>query len=90
MNRVWIDQADALEIKEGEEVTLMDWGNTIIRKIHKDSVSGTVTGIDADLHLAGDFKTTKWKLTWLAAVRLVSVVPRIRSSLFYPDEVFLH
>jgi len=67
LNRIWIDQADALEIKEGEEVTLMDWGNTIIRRIYKDA-SGAVTGIDADLHLAGDFKTTKWKLTWLAAV----------------------
>ena len=74
---MWIDQADALEIKEGEEVTLMDWGNTIIRKIHKDLVSGIVTGIEADLHLAGDFKTTKWKLTWLAAVSVLSVLPQI-------------
>lgn len=73
LNRIWIDQADALEVKEGEEVTLMDWGNTFIRKIHKDA-SGTVTSIDADLHLEGDFKSTKWKLTWLAAVRTSSLV----------------
>ena len=46
----------------------MDWGNCIIRKIHKDAASGIVTAIDADLHLEGDFKTTKWKLTWLAQV----------------------
>lgn len=31
LNRVWLDQADALEVKENEEVTLMDWGNCIIR-----------------------------------------------------------
>ena len=65
---MWLHQADALVVKEGEEVTLMDWGNCIIRKIHKDAASGAVTAIDADVHLEGDFKTTKWKLTWLAQV----------------------
>lgn len=66
LNRIWLDQADALEVAEGDEVTLMEWGNAIIRKIHR--VGAVVTGIDADLHLAGDFKTTKLKLTWLAQV----------------------
>jgi glutamyl-tRNA synthetase len=28
---LWLDQADALAVSEGEEVTLMDWGNAIIR-----------------------------------------------------------
>eukprot|EP00195_Chlamydomonas_chlamydogama_P010601 CAMPEP_0202902822 /NCGR_PEP_ID=MMETSP1392-20130828/17067_1 /ASSEMBLY_ACC=CAM_ASM_000868 /TAXON_ID=225041 /ORGANISM="Chlamydomonas chlamydogama, Strain SAG 11-48b" /LENGTH=734 /DNA_ID=CAMNT_0049589629 /DNA_START=191 /DNA_END=2395 /DNA_ORIENTATION=- len=64
-NRIWLEQADARELKEGEEVTLMDWGNCILKKIHKDA-AGVVTAIDADLHLEGDFKKTKWKLTWLA------------------------
>lgn len=27
---IWLDQADALMIKEGEEVTLMDWGNCFL------------------------------------------------------------
>lgn len=27
---IWLDQADASLLKEGEEVTLMDWGNAII------------------------------------------------------------
>ncbi len=31
LNKIWLDQADALEVKEGEEVTLMDWGNMIIK-----------------------------------------------------------
>ena len=28
---LWLDQADAQAVAEGEEVTLMDWGNAIIR-----------------------------------------------------------
>ncbi|KAL4439440.1 hypothetical protein ABPG77_008769 [Micractinium sp. CCAP 211/92] len=62
---IWIDQADAQAIAEGEEVTLMGWGNCIMRRVHKDG-SGVVTGIDGELHLEGDFKKTKLKLTWLA------------------------
>lgn len=27
---IWLDQADAQQIKEGEEVTLMDWGNCFL------------------------------------------------------------
>lgn len=31
MQDVWLEQADATAIKEGEEVTLMDWGNAIVK-----------------------------------------------------------
>jgi len=51
----------------GEEVTFMDWGNAFIRTIHRDH-AGKVTSIDGELHLEGDFKTTKKKLTWLADI----------------------
>ncbi len=54
-NSIWIDQADAKELKEGEEVTLMDWGNAIVKSFTRDE-SGLITAIDADLHLEGDFK----------------------------------
>lgn len=50
---------------EGEEVTLMDWGNCFFRRIHRDA-SGRVTGIEGELHPSGDPKKTKLKLTWLA------------------------
>lgn len=30
LGRVLIDQADAAAISEGEEVTLMDWGNAVV------------------------------------------------------------
>ncbi|GAB4821570.1 hypothetical protein N2152v2_008616 [Parachlorella kessleri] len=65
-SEIWLDQADAAAVSEGEEVTLMDWGNAIIRSIQRDAASGAVTAIGAELHLAGDFKKTKLKLTWLA------------------------
>lgn len=55
-----IDKDDADVIEENEEVTLMDWGNIIITKKNAD---GSLTG---KLHLDGDFKKTKHKLTWLA------------------------
>ncbi|AGO13399.1 AaceriAFR264Wp [[Ashbya] aceris (nom. inval.)] len=57
---VLIGAEDAAMLAAGEEVTLMDWGNAIIRKKNDD---GSLT---ADLNLEGDFKKTKFKLTWLA------------------------
>ncbi|KAI8644389.1 tRNA synthetases class I, catalytic domain-containing protein [Parasitella parasitica] len=62
---IYLDQEDAKTLEEGEEVTLMDWGNVFVRKIAKDG-QGEVTSIDLELHLDGDFKKTKKKLTWLA------------------------
>lgn len=36
--QVWLDQADGQVLTEGEEVTLMDWGNAII-KVGAETVS---------------------------------------------------
>jgi glutamyl-tRNA synthetase len=63
-SKVYLDQEDAKSLEEGEEITLMDWGNVFVRKIVKDA-QGEVTSIDLELHLEGDFKKTKKKLTWL-------------------------
>ena len=43
----------------------MDWGNAIVRSLTK-SPDGNITHIDMDLHLIGDFKSTKKKITWLS------------------------
>ena len=43
----------------------MDWGNAIVRSKAIDA-NGVVTGIEMDLHLEGDFRKTKKKITWLA------------------------
>ncbi|CAK9170905.1 unnamed protein product [Ilex paraguariensis] len=47
-----------------EEVTLMDWGNAIVKEIRKGQ-DGYVTHLAGVLHLEGSVKTTKLKLTWL-------------------------
>ncbi|KAK9291427.1 hypothetical protein L1049_019374 [Liquidambar formosana] len=63
-SRIWIDHADAESITVDEEVTLMDWGNAIVKEIVKDQ-DGNVTRLSGILHLEGSVKTTKLKLTWL-------------------------
>ncbi|CAK9311774.1 unnamed protein product [Citrullus colocynthis] len=62
--RIWIDQVDAQCIKVDEEITLMDWGNAIVKGIEKDE-DGFVTQLLGILHLEGSVKTTKLKATWL-------------------------
>ncbi|XP_061370992.1 glutamate--tRNA ligase, cytoplasmic [Gastrolobium bilobum] len=71
--KIWIDHADAESISPGEEVTLMDWGNAIVKEIEKDQ-DGIVTELSGVLHLEGSVKTTKLKLTWLPDIdELVSL-----------------
>eukprot|EP01024_Parvocaulis_polyphysoides_P039920 TRINITY_DN3617_c0_g1_i1.p1 TRINITY_DN3617_c0_g1~~TRINITY_DN3617_c0_g1_i1.p1 ORF type:complete len:469 (-),score=60.50 TRINITY_DN3617_c0_g1_i1:139-1416(-) len=62
---IWIDQEDAKQLYENEEVTLMDWGNCYIRIIVRDESSQKILSMEGELHLEGSVKTTKWKLTWL-------------------------
>ncbi|CAK8572599.1 unnamed protein product [Lathyrus sativus] len=71
--RIWLDYADAESVSAGEEVTLMDWGNAIVKEVEKDQ-DGNVTGLSGVLHLEGSVKTTKLKLTWLPEIdELVSL-----------------
>ncbi|KAJ2847423.1 glutamate--tRNA ligase [Coemansia brasiliensis] len=60
---VFVDQADAATFAVNEEITLMDWGNAIVSNIER--TDNVVTGLTLQLHLEGDFKTTKKKITWL-------------------------
>ena len=68
--KILIEQEDATSFTEDEEITLMNWGNAIVRKIHGTMDSSTkkkaVTSLELDLYLQGDFKKTKNKITWLA------------------------
>jgi hypothetical protein len=64
---ILLDVADAVELTKGEEITLMYWGNAIVKDIQKDS-AGKVTQVVGELHLEGDPKTTAKKLHWLAKV----------------------
>nr|XP_043609461.1 glutamate--tRNA ligase, cytoplasmic [Erigeron canadensis] len=65
---IWIEQVDAKAISPNEEVTLMDWGNAIIKEVKKGS-DGNVTELIGVLHLEGSVKTTKLKLTWLPDIQ---------------------
>lgn len=62
--RILIDYVDAEVLKEGENATFINWGNLLIKKVHKDQ-SGRIVSVDAALNLENkDYKKTA-KLTWL-------------------------
>ncbi|KAI8871763.1 glutamyl-tRNA synthetase [Ramicandelaber brevisporus] len=82
---ILLDKADAATLAVGEEITLVNWGNAIVRNITKDAASGAVTAIDMDLHLAGDFKKTEKKLTWLADTRAVASAAPVAATLLTYD-----
>ncbi|GMG15026.1 unnamed protein product [Aspergillus oryzae var. brunneus] len=63
---ILFDQEDAKSFKQDEEITLMNWGNAIVRQIVTDPSSGVVKELELDLHLEGDFKKTEKKVTWLS------------------------
>ncbi|TKA78121.1 hypothetical protein B0A55_02720 [Friedmanniomyces simplex] len=77
---ILLDQADAQAFADDEEITLMNWGNAIVRKKQYSlnplnmvaSVVGgteqprTVIGLELELHLQGDVKKTSKKITWLS------------------------
>ncbi|KAG8629774.1 hypothetical protein KVT40_001393 [Elsinoe batatas] len=72
-NKILIDQNDAKDLTPGEEITLMAWGNAIVT--HVENTNGTAVGVTMDLHLEGNFKTTKKKISWLSTEQdLVPVV----------------
>ena len=73
---ILLEQADARSVSEGEELTLMDWGNAIVRK--KVVEGDKVTSLELELHLAGDVKKTKLKVggsLWFSSFRMPSSVP---------------
>ena len=67
LNTVWLDQADAALLADGEETTLMGWGNAIVES-RELAADGTVAALSGRLHLEGSPKKTKLKVTWLADI----------------------
>jgi len=70
-----IDQEDAQSFENDEEITLMNWGNAIVRKkthslnplnLLKPAGEKIITEIELELHLQGDVKKTAKKITWLS------------------------
>ncbi|KJR88559.1 glutamyl-tRNA synthetase [Sporothrix schenckii 1099-18] len=64
-SEILLDQADVKLMKVGEEITLMSWGNAIVKDI-QTGTDGVVTAATVELHLAGDVKKTEKKVTWLS------------------------
>ncbi|SJL09265.1 related to Glutamyl-tRNA synthetase [Armillaria ostoyae] len=73
-SNVFVEQGDACSFDEDEEITLMDWGNAIVRKKTLDPVTQKVVLLEMDLHIEGDFRATKKKITWLTGPASVEVV----------------
>ncbi|CAG8452271.1 842_t:CDS:10 [Ambispora leptoticha] len=66
-SNVLLEQEDAKTFEIGEEITLMDWGNAIVKAINKSEENPEIVkSLELQLHLEGDFKKTKKKITWLA------------------------
>jgi len=63
-SHIVLDQADAKSFKKDEEITLMSWGNAFVREIDPSDPIKTLT---CELNLAGDFKSTEKKITWLSS-----------------------
>ena len=63
-NRLLLDQADVTTFAPEEEITLMSWGNAIVKTL--DKATSPIKEIQLQLHLEGDFKKTEKKVTWLA------------------------
>ena len=66
---VWLEQEDAASFAQDEEITLMAWGNAIVREIKHslNPLNRMVTSMELELHLQGDVKATAKKVTWLPA-----------------------
>lgn len=73
---ILLEQADAQSFAQDEEITLMNWGNAIVRKIThsinplemaKQGTLQPVASLELELHLQGDVKKTSKKVTWLSA-----------------------
>jgi glutamyl-tRNA synthetase len=61
---VWVEADDALTFEDNEEITLMKWGNIILQS--KETEGDKITSFTAQVNVAGDFKKTKKKITWVA------------------------
>ncbi|TDL29172.1 glutamate-tRNA ligase [Rickenella mellea] len=73
---IYVEQVDALTFAVDEEITLMDWGNAIVRTITRNAKGG-IESLDMELHLSGDVKTTDKKITWLSVPSPPQTLPSV-------------
>lgn len=63
---ILLEQDDAADMTEGEQITLLHWGNAFVDTIHRDPKTGVVLTMVGRLNLAGNVKDTKKKVHWLS------------------------
>lgn len=68
LQEVWLDEEDVQLLKEGEEVTLMDWGNAIVQTIAKSADGKSITGTCSNQHSALTNICTSTAITWCLSV----------------------
>lgn len=61
--KIILEQIDVKSFAINEEITLMNWGNAIVRCMDG---SDPIVAVDLELHLEGDVKKTDKKVTWLS------------------------
>ncbi|VDM24589.1 unnamed protein product [Toxocara canis] len=72
--KVFVEEVDAREMKPGDTVTFINWGNMSIVDVRKDA-SGRVVEVKANLDLDNkDYKKTL-KVTWIAEAPLGALIP---------------
>ncbi|KPI84847.1 putative glutamyl-tRNA synthetase [Leptomonas seymouri] len=62
---IFLDAEDVFLIKDGDEVTLMDWCNAYVKDIKRPSADALPTEATIVLNPQGDVKKTKFKFTWV-------------------------
>merc|ERR1712096_335136 len=77
---VYLERHDAEQLKEGEEITLCQWGNVIVQEIKR--AGNAVKTIIAKTNPKGSFKGTK-KLTWIPAGNAVKTIKATLVELDY-------
>lgn len=60
---MWLDQADGQVLTDGEEVTLMDWGNAFIRV---STIWGVNGGCCQQTGCSADRQPVVWRVLWMA------------------------
>ena len=76
--KILIDTEDANILELGEEFTLVNWGNAIVKSKDEDNKT-----MDIELHLEGDYKTTKNKITWIKHSAKMNNSPLLKITLVF-------
>ncbi len=64
--RIVVEQADAQNFAQGDEIALVGWSNAVVQAITWDSRHQRVVSMELRLNLKGSAQTARHKINWLA------------------------